>query len=189
MTNLRLTHKNETRQKRKGQCCKVFEAKIDRSHLSKSAKKHLDGLFKETKWFYNYCLSNDNINDADTTLKKVPVKVGEEYETRYFEVLTSQMKQGIKTRLFGSLMSLAALKAKGFKVGKLKFKGQVDSVPLKQFDNSYYIRDGRLRLQGMKQWLKVLGLEQIPADAEIACATLVRKCGDFYIHITTYNKK
>ena len=41
------------------------------------------------------------------------------------------MKQGIKTRLFGSLMSLSVLKAQGFKVGRLKFKGQVDSMPLK----------------------------------------------------------
>ena len=189
MTNIRLTHKNETKAKRKSQTCKVFEVKIDRSHLSTAARQHLASLFKEAKWFYNYCLSHDDVDDADTTLKKVPVKVGEEYETRYFDVLTSQMKQGIKTRLFGSLMSLAALKAKGFKVGRLKFKGQVNSVPLKQFDNSYYIRDGKVRLQGMKQWLKVRGLKQIPEDAEIACATLIRKCDDFYLKITTYSNR
>ena len=95
----RYSQKKLTKQKRKSQTCRVFEVKIDRSHLSEATLGHLNGLFKEAKWFYNYCLSNDNINDADTTLKKVPVKVGEEYETRYFEVLTSQMKQGIKTRL------------------------------------------------------------------------------------------
>jgi hypothetical protein len=72
--------------------------------LSGAALQHLSNLFKEAKWFYNYCLSHDNVDDADTTLKKVPVKVGEKYETRYLEVLTSQMKQRIKTRLFGSLM-------------------------------------------------------------------------------------
>ena len=99
------------------------------------------------------------------------------------------MKQGIKTRLFGSLMSLAALKEKGFKVGKLKFKGQVDSVPLKQFNITYYIRGNKVRLQGMKRWLKVRGLEQIPEDAEIANAVLMRRAGDYYINITTYTNK
>jgi putative transposase len=187
--NIRLTKKNETKEKRKSQTCKVYEVKIDRSHLSKSAEQYLNSLFKEAKWFYNYCLSHDNMNDADTTLKKVPVKVGDKYETRYFDVLTSQMKQGIKTRLFGSLMSLAALKEQGYKVGRLKFKGVVNSVPLKQFNNSYYIRNGKIRLQGMKRWLKVNGLEQIPAEADIACATLIRRNSDYYINITTYTNK
>jgi putative transposase len=187
--NKRLTRKNETKEKRKSQTCKVYEVKIDHSHLSLAAKQHLSNLFKEAKWFYNYCLSHDDVDDANTTLKKVPVKVGEKYETRYLEVLTSQMKQGIKTRLFGSLMSLAALKEQGYKVGKLKFKSMVNSIPLKQFNNSYYIRHGKVRLQGMKQWLRVRGLKQIPAEAEIACATLVRRNGDYYINITTYTNK
>ena len=187
--NKRLAKKNETKEKRKSQTCKVYEVKIDHSHLSVVALGHLNGLFKEAKWFYNYCLSHDNVDDADTTTKKIPVKVGEQYETRYFDVLTSQMKQGIKTRLFGSLMSLAALKEQGYKVGRLKFKGIVNSIPLKQFNNAYYIRDGKVRLQGMKQWLRVRGLEQIPADAEIACATLIRRNNDFYLNITTYTNK
>ena len=181
----RFTQRKLTQEKRLSQTCKVVEAKIDRSHLGKSAKKRLDNLFKEAKWFYNYCLSHDNINDADTTAKQVPVKVGEEYETRRLTALTSQMKQGIKTRLFGSLASLHALKTNGRRVGKLKFKGQVNSIPLKQFNNSYYIRGNKIRLQGMKQWMRVRGLEQVK-DTEIACATLVRKSGDYYIHITTY---
>ena len=127
--NIRLAKKNETKEKRKSQTCKVYEVKIDRSHLSVAALGHLNSLFKEAKWFYNYCLSHNNVDDADTTLKKVPVKVGEQYETRYFDALTSQMKQGIKTRLFGSLMSLSALKEQGYKVGRLKFKGMVNSNP------------------------------------------------------------
>jgi putative transposase len=187
--NKRITKKNETKEKRKSQTCKVYEIKIDRSHLSVAAIDHLNSLFKEAKWFYNYCLSNNNIDDADTTLKKVPVKVGEQYETRYFNVLTSQMKQGIKTRLFGSLMSLSALKKQGYKVGKLKFKSTINSIPLKQFNNSYHIRDDKVRLQGMKQWLRVNGLEQISQDAEIACATLIRKNSNYYINVTTYTNK
>jgi len=185
----RYSQKKLTKQKRKSQTCRVFEVKIDRSHLSSAALGHLDGLFKEAKWFYNYCLSNDNINEANTTLRQVPVLVGEEYEDRQLSVLQAQMKQGIKTRLWGSIMSLHALKEKGFKVGKLKFKGRVNSIPLKQYNKTFFIKDGKVRIQGLKQWLRVRGLEQIPADAEIACATLVRKGNDYYIHIATYTAK
>ncbi len=41
----------------------------------------------------------------------------------------------------------------------------------------------------MKQWIKVNGLEQIPQEAEIANATLIRKNNNYYINITTYQKK
>ena len=185
----RYSQKKLTKQKRKSQTCRVFEIKIDRSHLSDAALGHLEGLFKEAKWFYNYCLSNDNINDANTTLRKVPVLVGDEYEDRGLSVLQAQMKQGIKTRLWGSIMSLHALKEKGFKVGKLKFKGRVNSIPLKQYNKTFFIKDGKVRIQGLKQWLRVRGLEQIPAEAEIACATLVRKGNDYFVHIATYTAK
>jgi len=37
--------------------------------------------------------------------------------------------------------------------------------------------------------MKVNGLEQIPENSDIACATLVRKGQDFYINITTYQDK
>ena len=186
----RLSQRKLTQKRRKTQTCKVYEAKIDRSHLSSAAISHLSSLFKEAKWFYNFCLSHDDVDNVDTTLRTIPVKVDDnEYEDRKLSVLQAQMKQGIQTRLFGSLMSLAALKAKGFKVGRLKFKRLVNSIPLKQYDKTYFIRNGRVRIQGLKQWLRVNGLKQIPKDAEIANATLIRKANDFYIHVTTYQDK
>jgi hypothetical protein len=104
----RYSQRKLTQAKRQAQTCKVYEVKIDRSHLSKSAQNHLSNLFREAKWFYNHCLSHDNINDVDTTTRVVPVKVGDKYEDRTFTVLQAQMKQGIKTRLFGSLSSLSS---------------------------------------------------------------------------------
>ena len=187
--NHRIVKKNETKKRRKSQVCKVYEVKIDRSHLSLDAENHFFSLFKEAKWFYNHCLSNENIGDIDTTIKEVSVKVKDQYETRKFTALSSQMKQAIKARLFGSLMSLIALKKKGVKVGRLKFKKRVNSIPLNQFNGSYYIRNGKVRIQGMKQWLKVNGLEQIPKDAEITFANLISRNGDYYVSIATFTKK
>ena len=175
-----------TKKKRHTQTCRVFECKIDRSHLSLAAQNHLSNLFKEAKWFYNYCLGEDDLDAANTTARQVPVKVEDGYEDRQLSFLQAQMKQSIKTRLWGSIMSLHALKEKGFKVGKLKFKGRVNSIPLKQYNKTFFIKGNRIRIQGLKGWLRVNGLEQLPKDAEIACATLVRRGLDYYINITTY---
>jgi len=182
-----------TKTKRKSQTCKVYEVKVDYSHLSQKSLNHLNALFTEAKWFYNYCLSLENINDADYTAKSVPVKVKDEFEERKFTVLKGQMKQSIKTRTFGSIKALSTLKKKGKKVGRLKFKSRVNSVPLVQLGTSkhsgtYYINKeiDRVRIQGMTRWLRVRGLEQIKEGVDIANATLVRKCGDFYIQITTF---
>lgn len=137
MTMDRFAKRKLTKEKRKTQICRVFEVKIDRSCLSLSTIKHLVALFKEAKWFYNYCISQNDINDADTTAKSVPVKVLDAFEDRQFDVLQAHMKQGIKTRLFGSLVSLRVLKEHGRKIGGLRFKSEINSIPLKEYKNTY----------------------------------------------------
>ena len=178
-----------TKEKRKTQTCKVFECKIDRSHLSTAVQDHLSCLFKEAKWFYNHCLSLDGADEIDTTVRSVSVKVGDEYEDRRLNVLQGQMKQSIRTRLWSSLASLSALKKKGYKVGKLKFKSQVNSIPLVQYNKTFFIKGNKVRIQGLKKWLLVNGLEQIPKEADIACATLLKRGADYYINFTTYQDK
>lgn len=187
----RFTTRRATLQRHKQQTCKVYSVKIDQSHLSVSVQSHLASLFREAKWFYNYCLSHDNINDADTTARQVPVKVKDKYEDRTFTTLQAHMKQGIKTRLFGSLSSLHTLKENGHKVGKLKFKSVINSIPLKEYKRTYFldIVKNRIRIQGLKKWLRVRGLRQIPVDAEIANAVFVRKNDDYYLNITTYTNQ
>jgi putative transposase len=187
----RISQRRLTVERRTSQTCKVYEVKVDYSKLSSKSLQHLNQLFTETKWFYNYCLSQENVNDSDTTAKTVPVKVQDKFEDRNFSVLKSGMKQAIKTRLFNSLSSLKALKQNGYKVGRLKFKSEINSVPLKQFNNTFYVdrENNTIRLQGMKSNLKVIGLEQIPTNVEIANAVLVRKVEDFYVNITTFQEK
>ena len=165
--------------------------KVDRSKLSTHAFEHLLKLFTEAKWFYNYCLSQEDVNDSDTKARVVPVKTPDGLEDRNLSVLTAQMRQAIKTRLFTSMSSLKALKQNGHKIGRLKFKSRVDSVPLKQYDKTYFLdrQSSRVKLQGLKPWIRVRGLNQIPEDAEIANAVLVRKPSGFYLHITTYQDK
>jgi putative transposase len=180
----------ETRLKRKSQTCKVFEIKIDSSHLSQKSLKHISSLFNEAKWFYNYCLNQEKLDTADTTLKSVPVKVKDIFENRDFSVLKAHMKQGIKTRIFTNIKSLSSRKKKGYKVGRLKYRTRINSIPLPEFHKDFDIKDkNTMRLTGLKQKVKVIGLKQIPKYCEIANAHLIRKPSGFYFHITTFTTK
>jgi putative transposase len=180
-----------TKERRKTMSCQVFQVKVDRSKLSNATLKHLNSVFNEAKWMYNYILSQPNISMASTTIKTVPVKTPDGIEYRDFKYLSAQMKQSIKERIFNSLAGLSSLKKKGKRVGRLKFKSFINSIPLKQPSVTYTITDDKkhIKLQGLKHKLRVNGLEQIPEDSEIANAMLVRKCSDFYFHITTYTHR
>ena len=178
-----------TQKRRKKLSCRVFQTKVDTSSLSKTNLDHLHRLFVEAKWLYNNLLDSDDIGDYDTKNKKVKVKVGEVFEPRYLSSISSQMRQSIKSRLFNNMQSLKALKLKGFQIGKLKFKSHVNSIPLKQPGCTFDILGNRIRIQGLKKPLKVKGLKQIPEDAEIACATLIKQGKDFFVNITCYVPK
>ena len=99
----------------------------------------LSQLFREAKWFWNAALSSESFFDFDASVKEVSVKVGDVYETRPLTLLSSQMKQGIIARMTDAVRALHTRKLKGFKDGALKFKGLVNSIPLKQFGNTYRI--------------------------------------------------
>jgi putative transposase len=181
-----------TKEKRRNQKCRVYEIKIDRSHLNSDSNHHLNMLFLEAKWLYNHILSQDDIFnlDFDYKIEEVSVKVKDEFEVRCLIYLSSHMKQSLIERTQDNIRGLHERKENGYKVGKLKYKSLVQSIPLKQFGNTYKIVDkNHIRIQGIKQKLRVRGLKQIPAGSDIANDTLICKHGDFYLSITTYQMK
>ena len=181
----------ETKSRRAEMTCKVIECKVDRSTLSNSTLDALNKLFVEGKWLYNSILSSKDIGNYDTKVTEVPVKVIDKFENRKLDNISSQMKQAIKARIFSSLSTLKALKAKGHKVGKLKFKSEVNCIPLKQHNNTFTIikKSKRIKIQGIKKPLKVNGLNQLPRVYEIGNANLVKSGNDFYVKITIFTKK
>jgi putative transposase len=189
--NDRLLTKRETQLRHSTQKCKSYELKIIKSKLSKTSLNKLNTLFKEARYFYNFCLSSDDLSTLDTKVKTVPVKVLDKFENRTLNALSSQMKQSLKAKVFLSIKVLSSLKKKGKKTGKLKFKSFLHSIPLKQANITYKIdfNTSRVKIQGILQKLKVSGLSQIPKNIELANATLVKKCGDFYLYITTFRDK
>ena len=179
-----------TREKRKEQHCQTFELKVDRSKLSKARLRILKLLFLQAKWFCNMILGSEDVFAFDTSITQVQVKKGETTETRKLDLLSSQMKQGLHDRIKQDIYDLAEKKKKGQKVGRLKFKKSVQSIPLKQYKNTYKIEfPNTIHIQNITGWIKVRGLQQLPKDADFSSAVLLWKHGDFYLHVTVYTAK
>jgi putative transposase len=182
-----------TRMKRQRQLCKQYEFKLDKSHLGEKTEEALRRLFIEAKWYYNSIVECKNIFDIPQCYDKtvqLRVKVKDNFETRELTSLTSQMKQELLDRARDSIRGLSRLKASGRNVGMLKFKSSLSSIPLKQYRNTWWIVDrSHVHIQGIKQKLRVRGMVQVPKDAEMTSALLVRKHGDYYLHISTYQER
>ncbi|MFX1255579.1 MAG: RNA-guided endonuclease TnpB family protein, partial [Promethearchaeota archaeon] len=177
----------ETRERRKKMVCRTYELKVDRSKLSKKALRHLRRMFLEAKWYSNAIIASNDIFAFDDKTKVVQVKTPEGREERTLQVLSSQMRQSLLGQIQEDVRSLAKKKARGRKIGQLKFKKTVDTIPLKQHGNTYTIqRPNKITIQRLRRWIKVRGLDQIPSDAEFAASKLISRTGDFYVHVTVY---
>ena len=155
---------------------KVYQLKIqskDNSYFSR--------LFAEAKWWTNFMLSAEDLKAFDTKQKLVTVKRGDDLEVEKLECLSSQMRQGIYQRQFDSIKGLAAKKKQGKKVGRLKFRAFVNSIPLK---NQTFKLNGRLKLQGCKRTFRVCGAKQLPENPDIRCGELIRKASGIYLSVT-----
>ncbi|HHY80171.1 MAG TPA: transposase [Thermoanaerobacter sp.] len=185
---------NETKEKRKNQIPVVYQLKVNLKSVDKMARKRLFLLFLEAKWFYNYLVADiqNRVSDDAYKIEKVTIKVGDTYEERNILNLSSHMKQSIISRIKQNLYSLHKKKEKGQKVGKLKFKKKVNSIPLKQYGNTFKFKNKnktQIKIQGFKKPFRVLGGHQIPQDAEIAKAEIVKKGPSIYIYVTCYINK
>lgn len=180
----------ETFLKRKSQRPVTYQLKLQVK--TKRRKKILSSAFLEAKWFYNHMLFNeeDRIPNTANKISQVQVKVGDTLETRTIAFLGSQVKQEITARLIDNMVGLKNLKENGNKIGILKPKRVVNSIPLVQYGTTYKLdtSKNRVRIQKLGSF-RVLGLRQIPDDCEIASAVLLRKPDGFYLNVTTYQNK
>jgi len=179
----------ETKERRKTQRVFVYQLKLQ--NLSKRKIALLERAFLEAKWFYNWLVSDtDRLDMFVYKVREVEVKVGDHYEQRKLTVLGSQIKRAIADRIKNNLRSLGRLKKNGRSVGALKHKSFVNSIPLVQYGRTHKLdfERKRVRVQILGTF-RVLGLHQIPKDAEIANAVLVRKPSGYYLHVTCYRSK
>ena len=193
----RLETKKLNQERRKNMDIKAIQLKIVQRRLSKASKEFLDRLFLEAKWFENYLLSqeDDAVFERDFSKNKaVPVyyktEASDEWsvEERELISLSSQMRQSIQTKITDDIYGLSESKKNGRNVGRLKFKSEVNSIELPQFDNTYKLDFTKqsIRLQRHRKWLRVRGMDQFRPGDEFANAKLVRKPDGIYLHVTIY---
>jgi len=176
----------ETKERRKTQRATVYQLKLQ--NLSQHKEGLLSRAFAEAKWLYNWLVSDtERLSLAVNKIDAVDVKVSKTFKERVLTVLGSQVKQEIADRLRDNLRALGKLKKNGHKVGALKPKKFINSIPLKQYGVTYKLdfARNRVRIQNLGTF-RVLGLQQIPEKAEIANGVVVRKPSGYYLHVTCY---
>lgn len=183
-----------TKSRRKGLLCRVFELKVDESHLSKIQKDKINRLFLEAKWLYNGILSSENIFEYPDKLKDVKVNVFNP-ETQKCDLeeirnikLPAQIKQSLLQRTKQNIYNLAKARAKGSKVGRLNFAKKVNSIPLKQHGNTYRIKKNKISITGIG-WIKVRGTNQIKPEYEKANAVFVKRASGYFLKVTCFVPK
>ncbi len=159
-------------------------------NLSKKECEILNRLFLEAKWLRNYVIADipNRLNSDTWKLTEVEVKVKDKFEKREIIQLSSQMRQGAIDRIGEDLSNLHKAKGKGIQVGALHFKTEVNSIQLKQYDNTYRIdfESNRVFLQGIKKKFRVLGLHQISENGELAKGELIKKPSGYYLYVTVF---
>lgn len=180
----------ETHARRKSQICHVFELKVSIRHNSKSVFNKMAQCFKEAKWVINdmLALSKDNLDNSIFDYKYTEHKDVVHYNKDNTPVtssitLPSVLHRATVAQKKTDIINLAKAKKKGIKVGALKFKREVNCIPIitgftKILDASH------ITIPGFRK-LKVNGLHQIEFEEyEIADAKLVRKASGYYVKLT-----
>ena len=179
----------ETRERRKNQSIKIIELKVNCHQTSKETFKKMDFVFTQAKWIVNEMVrlgETQNFFDYNYLEHKEVVhldKDGKEIKTKL--ELSSILHRGIVNQKKQDITNESKAKKKGRKVGKLKYKSEINSIGiltgpwLKIRDNSHITIPGFANL-------KVYGLDQLKKynKYELANAKFIRKAGGFYIHIS-----
>ena len=182
-----------TRARRAKMECFTRKIKIDQSHLNNKQEEAINRLFLESKWLANSCIANERfdrsyIKELDG---KVQVKTPEGMEEREFLVLGGQLAQSVVDGLRSNLKTLSKLKSKGKKVGRLRYRKQVRSANFSQYGRTHKINreKNQVKLANIPGWMRVRGLDQLPAEAEFANCKLLDKPDGLFIAITCYTDK
>ena len=181
-----------TKKKRKHQQCTCYELKINQRRLNSKQREALSMMFVEAKWLYNDVLNSgltpSQYDDKTTT---VMVKYPDGFQERQLQYLSASMRQKLLSTMSSSIKTLNTLKKRGKKVGTLKFISDYTSIGLKQYTKTHKFdfQRNRAHIQNIPGWVRVHGLKQIPHNAEIADARLLKRASGYYVKVTTFTGK
>lgn len=182
---------SETRARRQTQVCRVFELKVSIRHNPKEVFTKLAQCFKEAKWVINDMLSlSQKSEDAPlfnykyTEHKNVIHYDKDKNPVESSITLPSVLHRATVAQKRTDIVNLAKAKKKGIKVGALRFKSEVNCLPI--ITGYTQILDGcRITIPGFRK-LRVHGINQLRKfeNFEIADAKLVRKASGYYVKVS-----
>ena len=183
-----------TRSKRKGQTCKVFRFKIDKSSLNKEQKESIKMFFVEAKRIYNYILGSklDPYSITYKNLKNISYLDKDKNTIPYsLQYVGSSVTDDIITIMKDSIKGLSASKKNGNKIGGLKFKSECNSIRLRQYGITHSIRGNKFKIQGIKKPIRVNGLKQLNQynNIDYTVANLLYDGYDYFISLTCFTNK
>ena len=179
-----------TKARRQTQVCRVFELKVSISHNPKSVFERMSQCFKEAKWVINDILSlsktnpDNNIFDYKYNEHKAVVHyVNDNTQFTSNITLPSVLHRAIVAQKKMDIVNLSKSKLHGRKVGTLKFKRQVNSIPIIT-GYTRIIDNHRITIPGFTK-IQVNGLDQLHQfdTFEIANANLIRKASGYYVKL------
>lgn len=177
-----------TKAKRKTQVCRVFELKVSVRHNPKEVFQKLANCFKEAKWVINDMLSKSK----DSSM--FDYKYTEHKEVTHFDkernevvstiTLPSVLHRATVAQKLTDICNLAKARQSGRKIGALKYKRQVNCIPI--ITGFTKIIDGcRITIPGFRK-LRVHGINQLHQfeEFEIVDAKLIRRASGYYVKIS-----
>lgn len=178
----------ETHAHRKSQICRVFELKVSIRHNPKSVFEKLSNCFKEAKWVINDMLSKSK-DSSMFDYKYIEHKEVTHFDKDRKEVvstitLPSVLHRATVAQKLTDICNLAKARQAGRKMGALKYKRQVNCIPI--ITGFTKIIDGcRITIPGFRK-LRVHGINQLHQfeEFEIADAKLLRKASGYYVKLT-----
>ena len=185
-----------TRLKRTMQIVKVFECKIVEKRLNKKQKEELEMLFVEGKWFYNHLLNlhkEKELREINVCQVKEVNHFNKEHQkiNSRLEYISAAQKQAIQARMISNEMTIKRLIKNGLqKHGNLKFKSELNCIPLRQYNQQYSFKSfNKVKIQGISGKILLKIGNQLQIADELANANLVRKPDGYYLKVTAYINK
>ena len=172
----------ELKARRKTQQIRVYELKVNIHSTSKEEFAKFNSMFTQAKWVANDCIASEDIFTYKYQEHKKVVNFDKDGNKAERVInLNSGIHQDIVRQIRQDILNLSKKKKKGGKVGRLKFKRQVNTINLRDLK---VLNSKTVSIPGFKK-LKVYGLEQfinIP-EFEIASPKLVRKASGIYLKV------
>jgi len=181
---------------------KVIDLKVlSGKHMTNTQREHLNKMRTGLKQLHNAALATEKpwqYNDKQT---QIPVynKTTGKTETRDISFIGSSIRQRHIKQIGIDIANLAKAKAKGQKVGKLKYrKKPVNTIILKQYKDKaagetsgvWWFQNKsrtRIKVQSVPGDLRIRGTEQIKPNMEIAGdAKLTLRADGWHLLVTVY---